>query len=447
VVITGRIVDSAMALGPLMHEFGWTGADHDLLSAGSLAGHVIECGAQATGGLFTDWEEVADGWHDMGFPIIECAADGSFVVTKPQDTGGLVSIGTVAEQIVYEIGDPQAYRLPDVTCNFSQVKLEQIGPDRVRVSGAKGRAPGPDYKICGTYLDGFRILTTYMVAGFQAGRKGRRTAEALVERTSRQMQAKGFAPYREVSIEVIGAEDTYGAQARALAAREVIVKIGLRHDDAKALEIFAREFAHPGVAMAQGLTGVLHGRPKPTPVLRVHSILWPKDKVEVKVQLGAEATAIAVPVGPEGSAPPPHVAPSYRAEPGAKVKVPLRALAWGRSGDKGNHANIGIIARRAEFFPVIGEQVSADKIAAFFAHYIMGDVQRHVLPGFHAFNFLLEDALGGGGTASLRYDPQAKTYAQMVLDLPVEVPEAWLEEGSFLDKWLTASEGIERDDP
>src|SRR5690606_16062229 len=152
-------------------------------------------------------------------------------------------------------------------------KLEQIGPDRVRVSGAKGRAPGPDYKVCGTYLDGFRILTTYMVAGFQAGRKGRRTAEALVERTIRQMQAKGFAPYREVSIEVIGAEDTYGAQARALAAREVIVKIGLRHDDAKALEIFAREFAHPGVAMAQGLTGVLHGRPKPTPVLRVHSIL------------------------------------------------------------------------------------------------------------------------------------------------------------------------------
>lgn len=435
VVITGRVVDSAMVLGPLMHEFGWQANDFDRLSAGSLAGHVIECGAQATGGLFTDWEEMADGWSDMGFPIVECAADGSFVVTKPEGTGGKVTIGTVAEQIVYEIGDPQAYRLPDVTCDFSQVTLEQLANDRVRVDNAKGRAPGPDYKVCGTHVDGFRIVTTYMIAGWRAGDKGRRTAQALVARTERLLAAKGFAPYREVSIEVIGAEDTYGANARAFEAREVIVKIGLKHDDMKALDIFAREFAHPGVSMAQGLTGVLHGRPKPAPVLRVHSFLWPKAKVPVQIRIGDDTIDARISTDAAAEAPSPHVAPEAFRVTGPTIAVPLRALAWGRSGDKGNHANIGIIARQASFLPLIAAEVTEERMARFFAHYLEGKVTRYLLPGFHALNFLLEDVLGGGGTASLRYDPQAKTYAQMFLDIPVEVPAEWVEAGGPLAGW------------
>ena len=426
VVITGRIVDSAMVLGPLMHEFGWKEDDYDRLAAGSLAGHVIECGAQATGGLFTDWEVVADGWHDMGFPIVECAEDGSFTVSKPEGTGGLVSVGTVAEQIVYEIGDSQSYRLPDVICDFSQVRLEEMGRDRVRVSGARGRAPGPDLKVCGTHLDGFRLITTYMIAGWQAGAKGRRTAEALVERTARLLAAKGFAPYDEVSIEVIGAEETYGAAARVEEAREVVVKVGLRHRQAEALEIFAREFAHPGVAMAQGLTGVLHGRPKAAPVLRVHSFLWPKSKVDVAVEIDGQLLPVVQACPAEGTAPPVTPPPTPSADGEDTVALPLRSLAWGRSGDKANHANVGIIARRPEFYPLLVAQVTSERVASFFAHYLEGDVERFLLPGFHALNFLLHDVLGGGGTASLRYDPQAKTYAQMILDLPVEVPAAWI---------------------
>ncbi|QDZ01608.2 DUF1446 domain-containing protein [Nitratireductor mangrovi] len=435
VVITGRVVDSAMVLGPLIHEFGWQVEDYDRLAAGSLAGHVIECGAQATGGLFTDWEEVAGGWHDMGFPIVECAADGSFVVTKPAETGGLVSVGTVAEQIVYEIGDPRAYRLPDVTCDFSEVRLEQLDVDRVLVRNAKGRAPGSDYKVCGTYLDGFRLMTTYMIAGWRAADKGRRTADALIRRTGAIMAARGFSPYREVSVECIGAEDTYGAARRDFEAREVIVKIGLRHDDPKALEIFAREFAHPGVAMAQGLTGVLHGRPKPTPVLRVHSFLWPKARVPVEIEVDGEARRATIADGGASNDLPPDAPPPAPLRGARTVTVPLRALAWGRSGDKGNHANIGIIARRSEFYPYLCEQVTAERVGGFFAHYLEGEVRRYLLPGFNALNFLLEDVLGGGGTASLRYDPQAKTYAQMLLDLPVEVPAAWLEPRGPLSGW------------
>jgi len=432
VVITGRIVDSAFVLGPLMHEFGWTETDFDLLAAGSLAGHIIECGTQATGGLFTDWRAVAEGWDDMGFPIIECSPDGSFTVTKPDDTGGLVSVGTVAEQMLYEIGDPQAYLLPDVSCDFSRVVMEEIGLDRVQVTGARGRAPSNSYKVCATHADGFRIIQTYLLAGWQAAQKGRAMAEALVKRTRRLMRDKGFADFDDVSIEIVGAGETYGENVDTSAAREVVAKIGLRHRDPKALNVFAREFAVPAVSMAQGVTGVFGGRPAPAPVVRVHSFLMPKDQVSVTLWFGNEQLHIDVARfdGPADPVDRPEIVVAETPDPAAAV--PLYALAWTRSGDKGNHANIGLIARRAEFAPYLKAQITEDTIAAFFAHYLEGGVTRFELPGINAFNFLLEDVLGGGGTASLRYDPQAKTFGQMILELPVRVPAEWLDKGRYL---------------
>lgn len=430
VVITGRVVDSALTLGPLIRHFGWAADDWDRLAQGSLAGHVIECGAQATGGLFTDWEAVAPGWPDMGFPVVEVAADGSFTVEKPPGTGGLIAPGPVAEQILYEIGNPRAYRLPDVTCDFSAVTVQAQG-GRVRVTGAQGRAPGPDYKVCATTPDGFRLLTTLMIAGGQAAARGRAAAQALLERSRRRMLAAGFADYRETSVEVIGAEDSYGAAARPglhTGAREVVVKIGARHDDARALDFLARDFAHPGVAMAQGVTGALFGRPRPVPVLRVVSFLWPKDRVEVALDGAPLALPPALPAGPD---PAPHPWPEAP-PPGPTRRVPLRAIAWGRSGDKGVDANIGLIARDPAFWPVLCHQVTADLVAGVFAHHAPHAVQRWPLPGLGAVNLLLTGVLGGGGTASLRYDPQAKTFAQILLDTEIDIPAAWCEPGGPL---------------
>jgi hypothetical protein len=185
VVITGRCVDSAVTLGVLMHEFGWAVSDLDKLdqldklAQGSLAGHILECGAQATGGLFTDWRTVPD-WAHIGYPIVECSADGSFVCTKPANTGGLVTPAVIAEQMLYEIGDPARYILPDVVCDFTHVMMQPVGEHRVKVSGAHGRPATATYKVCATYMDGFKLTAQLTIIGFDAAAKAQRTGEAIL---------------------------------------------------------------------------------------------------------------------------------------------------------------------------------------------------------------------------------------------------------------------------
>ena len=433
VVITGRVVDSALVLGPLIHEFKWAADDYDRLAAGSLAGHILECGVQATGGLFTDWAEV-EGWDDMGFPIAECAADGGFVVTKPPGTGGLVSTASVAEQITYEIGDPARYVLPDCVADFTQVALQQLGPDRVAVSGARGHPPTDSYKASVTYRDGYRCTATMMLGGIEAAAKARKVAAAILARTRRLFAARSLPDYTATSVEVLGAEATYGPHARAGATREVILKIAVMHAEEAALELFAREIFPAATAMAPGLTGFAGGRPAPQPVVRLFSCLVPKQRVAMDVVIGEVRFPIAA--GAAGHAPPPpapHAHPVLKMD-GETMTVPLLALAHGRSGDKGDSANVSVLARRPDYLPVIAGQLTAAAVAAYFAHLAAGPVTRYDWPGLDGFNFVLERALGGGGVASLRHDPQGKAYAQMLLDFPVRVPAAWAREHGLAPK-------------
>ncbi|HUP91549.1 MAG TPA: acyclic terpene utilization AtuA family protein [Solimonas sp.] len=442
IVITGRCVDSALALGPLVHAFGWSADDHDLLSAGSLVGHVVECGAQATGGIVTDWRSVAADWDRMGFPIAECRADGSFVVTKPAGTGGRVAPESVAEQIVYEIGDPAAYLLPDVTCDWRSVQLSQVGPDRVEVKGARGVAPTSHYKVSTTYQDGFRVSGTMMLGGPDAVGKAEAVAAAVFKRTRRLFAERGWADYRRTDVEVLGAEANWGAQARTSHTREVILKMAAQHDNKDALELFGREVIPAATAMAQGITGFSGGRPSPTPLVRLFSWLVAKEKVQAQVDVDGNDLAIMSPPprgrgGGEGRAREARVEGAAQTAPlppspsPARVKgsttVPLVAIAYGRSGDKGDAANIGVLARKPEYVALLREQLTAEAVKNYFAHFAQGPVERFELPGLHGFNFLLHNALGGGGMASLRYDPQGKMMAQILMDFPMRVPAAWLE--------------------
>ena len=435
IVLCGRVVDSALTLGVLMHAFGWRADDYDRLGAGSLAGHVIECAAQATGGLFTDWRDVP-GWEDMGVPIATCSDDGTFIISKPAGTGGLVSPATVAEQIVYEIGDPAAYTLPDVICDFTQVRLEDLGGDRVRVSGARGRPPTATYKVSATYLDGYRIAATMLIAGGEAAARAERAGHAILARAERIATTRGFAPFAETSIEVAGGGAIVGLPALAESAREVVLKLGARHAERAPLELLAREIAPAGCAMAQGFTGLIGGRPKATPVVRLFSFLIDKQVVEELVEVDGEP----LPASEVSRAPaneivrievpsvPPRSDPAAARDAGVPRQAhPLRAIAWGRSGDKGDACNIGVIARHPAFAALIAEQLTAERVAARFAYVSRGPVTRYELPGFAAFNFVLENALGGGGIASLRYDPQGKAFAQILLDEPVLVPVTWLD--------------------
>lgn len=428
VVITGRCVDSAVTLGVLMHEFGWRDDDYDRLAQGTLAGHLIECGAQCTGGLFTDWDTVPD-WENIGFPVVEARADGTFTITKPPGTGGLVTPATVSEQLVYEIGDPRAYHVPDVCCDFTQVRFEQTGPDRVRVSGARGRVPTTTYKVSATFSDGFRNTAVLVIGGHDAARKARRTGEAILNRTSRMLAELGLPAYTETRLEVLGAENMFGASAQP-DSREVVLKIAARCPSKASLDLFAREFAPAGTSMAPGTCGLMGGRPTPSPVIRLFSFLVPKAEVPVEIDVDGRRLAMSLPAGsdaPLADLPPQEALPRAQWPDGPRVEVPLIRLAHGRSGDKGNKANIGLIARRPEYVPYLSALMTPQRVAAHFAHNAPSGVERFDLPGFGAMNFLLHDVLGGGGMASLHTDCLAKAYAQVLLAMPVVVPAALLD--------------------
>ncbi len=433
IVVTGRCVDSAVTLGACIHRFGWQRNDLDLLAAGSLAGHLIECGPQATGGNYTDWQEVADTLHEVGYPIAEIAADGAVVMTKPKGTGGCVTIGTVGEQLLYEIGDPAAYYLPDVICDFTQVALKQVEADRVRVTGARGRGVPAQYKTSMTWADGWRAGMIGFYVGARAAEKARIFADEAIQRARRKLSKMGAPDYVDVCVEVVGDESHWGEAARYVRSREVAVKVACRHADRRATDLLMRELAGVGLGAPAGFCAFAGTRPKSSPVIRLFSILADRDLVDIQIHTADQSQSFsdsvaATETSADAGAEPIDIE-ALTDESAEQIEVPLERLAWARSGDKGDKANIGVMARKREYFPWIAAALTESYVASRFAHFMASpEMDRYALPGLPALNFVLHHALGGGGVASLRNDPQAKGYAQILLDTPVSIPAQLLED-------------------
>ena len=428
IVVTGRCVDSAVTLGACIHEFGWSTDDLDRLAAGSAVGHLIECGPQATGGNFTDWEQVADSLHEVGYPIAEVWEDGTADIYKPANTGGLVSRGTVAEQLLYEIGDPAAYMLPDVICDFTQIELEQVGIDRVRMTHARGRGVPETYKTSMTWADGWRAGSTFWYVGRRAADKARIFADEAVTRTRRKLKATGAADFDEVAIDIFGEENFWGNHASVSATREVALKVACKHQDARAVGLLLREMTGCALGAPAGMAFFAGARAKPSPVIRLFSVLVDKSALSIKL-IDSDSEAVFAPPATTTDILPAQIGPIPEpASTESLIEVPLETLAWGRSGDKGDKANIGIIARKAAYLPYIARVLTTDYVADRFAHFMTAPaIDRFYMPGLPALNFLLHNALGGGGIASLRNDPQAKAYAQVLLDTPIAIPQHLLE--------------------
>ena len=424
IVITGRCVDSALVLGPLAYEFKWSTDDYDLLASGSLAGHIIECGAQCTGGNFTDWEKI-QGFDNIGFPIIEAKSNGEFIVTKPPETGGLVSFGTISEQLLYEIGNPNNYFLPDVVCDFTNVIIREISKNKVLVKGARGISPTESYKVSATYLDGFKAGATLVIGGRKAQKKADIIAKAILSKVRRILIENGMDDFQDTNLSIIGTDSIYGLKKTDKKSKEVIMRLMVKHYNEKALRIFSKEIAQAVTGMTAGVINYMGGRPTVSPSVHLFSFLIPKNFINIDVEINQSKSQVKMPTLPKFSKKEDVNLNGYDNNDfsNLKTKVDLEKLAYARSGDKGDHVNIGIIARKSSYFPYIRDALKIEVVSKYFEHFLKGEVQRWDVPGVYGLNFLLKNALGGGGMASLYLDPQGKGYAQMLLELPIPVPE------------------------
>lgn len=447
VVVTGRVTDTGITLAALRSALGWEATDWDRIAQGLVAGHLLECGVQATGGNHTDWRRVP-GLGRQGFPVVEAEADGAFTLTKQPGTGGLVSPAAAKEQLLYEIGDPALYLSPDATVDFRNLQAEADGPDRVRITGAKGGPPPDTLKVSLTLKEGFRVEAALFVGGPEVRAKALALEAALRERLAEDCAAAGIEPPEELRADLVGAD---GVQRRfagetATEPTEGLVRFAARSAREEPLQRFRKLAPSLLLSGPPGLA-VTGGAPRVSPVVRYWPALVPRGKVTARVRVlrqrpGSPREVVAdeeVPArgpartGPAGSETGTDGSPASRSaaivvapDDRDPVEVALGAIAHARGGDKGDAVNLGVVARSPAGYRWLAEHLTAERMAAWAAEVAVGPVRRYRLPGLGALNFVLERALGGGGVESLLPDPQGKTLAPALLRRRIRVPRRLL---------------------
>jgi hypothetical protein len=416
VVICPRVTDAALALGPAAWRFGWARDDWDRLAAGVVAGHIIECGAQCTGGNYSFFQEVPD-IHRIGFPIAEMHRDGSFVITKHPGTGGLVSVGTVTAQLLYEIQGPR-YLNPDATARFDSVRLTQEGADRVRVSGIIGEPPPPTTKVCINYLGGHKNAMTFVLAGLDIEEKAR-LAEATLWRL-----VGGQDRFAEVSVRLVRS-DRSDPQSNddAFAYLQVVVK------DSDATKV-GRAFSNKAVEMAlANYPGFFITSPPGDAV--PYGVYWPalvpSELVDHRVVIGDQSIAIPPlkrrPAADDAVLP---AAPLPAPPSGPTERLALGTICGARSGDKGGNANVGVWTKNGVAYAWLQSYLTVERFRELIPEAAALRVECHPLPNLWSINFVVAGLLGDGVAASTRSDPQAKSLGEYLRAKVVDIPRALL---------------------
>jgi len=425
IVICGRVTDTSITIAPMVYEFGWELNDWDKIASGLIAGHIIECGAQSTGGNFTDWQLIND-WSNFGYPIVEVFPDASFVFTKHDNTGGLVSLDTVREQLVYEMGDPSFYISPDVIANFLSIQIASDGLNRVKVNGIKGSPATDSFKVSMAYEDGYSASGTIIISGDDALKKAEIFADIFWTRYD--------INFEKINTEFIGFDSCQKEMVSSIEPNEVLLKLSVYDNDKSKLIEFSKGIA-PLILSGPPGVAVTGGRPRIQNVMSYWPALISKKLLNARVSLldnngeinkteivqsltGHELNPIRTEKDDETIKP---VESKFSDDQLVKTKV--RNICLARSGDKGDMSNIGVLARSEEIYNFIKEKFTVEYIKDLFKDFCKGKVIRYEMDNLSALNFLLEESLDGGGTKSLMIDAQGKTFASALLNQEILVPK------------------------